>query len=149
MWNKIIVIGMVFIMCFSLFCGCKNGESEQGSFYDIQTALDNELLTENDIRIIAEKHNNENFDVLTDKESLELKKAYAVQFPRKNLNYESVVIEEYLGKYKDCQAVIIHYEDEFAVTETFTETFFNVEIHYKNGFKIKIYEKIRRIGNEN
>ena len=140
--KKIFVIVMAFLMCCSFLCGCKKGESEQGSFYDIQTALDNDLLTENDIRIIAEKHNNENFDVLTDKESLELKKAYTVQFPRKNLNYESVVIEEYLGKYKDCQAVIIHYEDEFAVMETFTETVFNVEIHYKNGFKIKIYEKI-------
>lgn len=27
MWKKIIVIGMVFLMCFSLFCGC--GENEQ------------------------------------------------------------------------------------------------------------------------
>lgn len=140
MCKKFFVIGMVFLMCFSLFCGC-GGKSERGSFYDIQTAVDNDLLTEEDIKIIAEKHNNENFDVLTDKESLELKKAYAVQFPRKNPNYESVIIEEYLGKYKDCQAVMIHYEDEFAVTETRTETVFSVEIHYKNGFKIYIYTK--------
>ena len=53
MWKKSIVIGMVFLMCFSLFCGCNKNNDNKGDFYVISEVYESNEITRQDLLSIV------------------------------------------------------------------------------------------------
>jgi len=121
MWKKIIVIGMVFLMCFSLFGGCKNG----GDFLWLGQAYAQKWITKDDLRNISFNYNTTHFDgdvdygedfsptgapsdTLNDKTKNAIKEAYCRKHEiLKNLYEEITVLPEYYGVFSDCYIVDI------------------------------------------
>jgi len=143
---KFFAIGIIVILVitFGLFCGCKREDQEEekyGSFYSIQTAFDRGWLSKNDIATIAQKHNARKSDDLTTEESAKLMKAYVIQYPRSGVGYEHVEIKEFLGKYNDGYAVLLHYDDDNALTEASFEIVAGATIAYPDSFRLSFYHR--------
>ena len=118
MWKKIIVIGMVFLMGFSLFCGCS--ESENGEVIGLQEAYEKEYLTQEDLLSIAYYYqgtkNNEELmgeDYVPKNKELEtLNEKTAdkiIEVLKKKTDQDYIKIIGYLGTYNNC--VIVNYMD--------------------------------------
>ena len=125
------------VVPFSFF-GCGG---TYGTFYDLSTAYDAGFISAEDIKTISELHNNGNYVTLTNDDAVELRRAYAKQFPRKNFTFNDVDIMEFLGEYSNCLAVMLHYNDTAAVEVEGWESIAGAEFHYGNGFRILIYNK--------
>ena len=138
--KKLASILSSFIIGLCICCGCDNGE-EYGGFYDLEYAYENELLTKDDIKTIAEKHNSKQLETVRSEAETELKKAYAAKYPRDDSTYKDVVIDEYLGEYKGCFVMIIRYNDEYAAAEYSTVTIAETEIRYSDGLRIVVYKR--------
>ncbi len=118
MRKKLFVIGMVFLMGFSLFCGCS--ESENGEVIGLQEAYEKEYLTQENLLSIAYYYqgtkNNEELmgqnyvpkykDPETLNEKIEEK---IIRVLKKKTEQDHIKILDYLGTYKDC--IVIKYTD--------------------------------------
>ncbi|MBQ8197121.1 MAG: hypothetical protein IJZ73_03580 [Clostridia bacterium] len=139
--KKVLSIVCVLVLCMSICtigCGAKQ---QYGSFYDIETAYESGLISQEDVASIAELQNNKIYSTPTNDVVEELQKSYVKRYPRENVSYKDVVIKEFLGSFSDCYAVIIAYSDESAAEEIGTEVVAGIEINYNNGFRISIYQK--------
>ena len=115
---------------------------EPDLFCSIKVAYENGYITKDDVVDIAEIHNNGTTVTPTDEIADELRKAYAEEHPRKNFDYQDVVIKEYVGEFSGGYAAIIAYRDEEAVAEFWSETIANIRIIYNDGFSILFYKKL-------
>lgn len=141
--NGFIKFGIVLgVMNLLLLTGCVNAEQNYGSFFDLQTAYEDKLISEEDVKVIAANHNNKLFGIIQSDEEIKVKKAYAAQFPSENSTYKDVVIEEFLGEYNNCLAMIVRYADTNAAAEYNTLTIGDAEIRYGNGLRIVVYKKV-------
>ena len=137
LFNSFILFGLILIMIFPL-SAC--GNKKYGNFYELIYAYDNGVISKEDLRAIAEKHNNRHYDTMPKKYETKVKKAYAAKFPKKDHSYKDVVIHEYLGEYNGCLAMMIRYRDIQTVEVISTITVDDIVIHYSNGFEIIIYK---------
>ena len=131
----------VILMSLGFCCGC--GNNDYGEFWELTSAYQKGLLQKEDIKTIAEKHNNKHYDVMTEKDAVEMKKAYhAYNSDKHNKNtYKDVEIMEFLGEYNKCLVAILRYKDEEALTIVGTVNIADTEIFYGSSFRICVYVK--------
>ena len=121
MWKKIIVTGMVFLMGFSLLCGCKQG----GEFLWLDDAYAQKWISKEDLKNISFNYNTKNYngvvdydtdfspvgclsDTLSAKVKNAIKEAYCNKYEiSKDLYGEITVLSEYYGVFSDCYIVDI------------------------------------------
>lgn len=138
--REIVILGVALMVVFSLG-GCENNSGkiiENKPFYSLQAAYNNHFITKEDIKTIARLHTEKEEYVLSEEKANEIKNAYYKLFPYEGYSYEDVEILEYLGEYKNSYAIIIHYYDEFAVAEIWSEVVADVQLIYKDGNRIYI-----------
>ena len=145
MIKKTIVMIAVILMSLGFCCGC--GNNYYGEFWELTSAYQKGLLQKEDIKTIAEKHNNKHYDVMTEKDAVEMKKAYhAYNSDKHNKNtYKDVEIMEFLGEYNSCLVAILRYKDEEALTIVGTVNIADIEIFYGSSFRICVYVKTNKV----
>ena len=141
--KHILMCMLLCILCF--FTGC--GNNDYGEFWELTSAYQKGLLQKEDIKTIAEKHNNKHYDVMTEKDAVEMKKAYhAYNSDKHNKNtYKDVEIMEFLGEYNSCLVAILRYKDEEALTIVGTVNIADIEIFYGSSFRICVYVKTNKV----
>lgn len=135
---------VVALMVMFSLGGCENNSGkiiENKSFYSLQAAYNNQFITKEDIKTIARLHTEKEEYVISEEKANEIKTAYYNLFPYEGYSYKDVEILEYLGEYNNSYALIIHYYDEFAVAETWSEVVADVQLIYKDGNRIYILNK--------
>jgi len=154
MRKKLICVLLLLILCFTISSACRdskkherNGELESdttfGTFYSLQNAFDLNLITRKDIQQISEMHTQHEFVFLSEDETVRIKKSYLKYYPRDDvqIGYESVVIKESLGKYNDCYALLLHYNDIGVPEVVGFEMIAGITIGYGNDWRIEIYKE--------
>jgi hypothetical protein len=143
MQKKLIVIAVVATMLFGIFgiAGCMPEEDEivpKGTFYSLQEAYDDGLLTVENLQSIADYHNNgiSYPEELDDFVSESVKMAWAESlrtnetYPRPEANAEEIVITKYYGTYNNCIVIILDYGTHAEISIPVTDTVGGVSFNY-------------------
>lgn len=143
MQKKMSVIAVIAIMLFGIFgiAGCTLEEDNivaKGTFYSLQEAYDEGLLTFENLQCIADYHNNgiSYPEELDDCVSESVKRTWAESLrtdvinPRPEVNAEEIVITKYYGTYNNCFVVILDYGTHADVSIPVTDTVGGVSFIY-------------------
>lgn len=148
--RKIICLMLIFVMAFTMMTmvACKpekeDEPEERGTFYSLQEAYDQGLITQDDLESIANYYKSENQEELDEEIANAIKetRAYCLRTLSsssiKNAKADDVTILGYYGTYNNCFAVKI--DDDFAVYTTALRevTLAGIVFRYSNGNSIII-----------
>lgn len=161
--KKIIVIGLVFLMCFSLFCGCNKNNDNKGDFYVISEVYESNEITRQDLLsivyyiygMVIDDNKDEYPEVFVptpkDPEKLdentERAIGYTYKYQLKKADeklYSDVIIKEvrYYGTYNDyiCVGIKTEIPGVDYGDEVFQETIDGVSYWQTPNFKVLFYK---------
>lgn len=144
-----ILLALISTICIAFaFGGCNKSVKVSGQFYTLRQAYENGWLNEDDLKSIADYHNNKKtYPIpLSNEEEVAIKETAAFEVrsdernQRPDAGAEEFFISEYYGVYNDCYAVII--DDSYVMfpgIDDYWENIGDVSIHYLTPVKIKIW----------
>jgi len=154
MVKKMKAIAIVALMLFGVVAltACTPKEDEivaKGTFYSLQEAYDEGLLTVENLQSIANYHNNGTtcLKALSNSVTEAIKEDTAIEMHYNEPSIETKAsdfnILKYYGTYNDCVAVIMNdpYHDYPAVDLDITGEIAGVQFHYRNQSKIVIWKR--------
>lgn len=151
----ITILSMLMLFCVGvMIIGCDDEPEEEivGTFYSLQEAYENKLLTSEDLQSVADYHNNGNVypKELDDSVTQQIKNLAA--YNSRNDKHSPVLeakaddyeILKYYGNFNDCYAVVLNhpYTEVPAVEIDEWVTIGSVMIHYTSHDKIIIWKNI-------
>lgn len=164
MFRKLLSITAAMVMGLSLclFGGCEDGGDDVGSFYTLQEAYNNGLITREDLMSIAYYHSGRTYneesmsatynpapkipEVLSDETELKIKTTAAEEYKDehdiKSAIADGFTITKYYGTYNNCTAVMVEDVYSGVVGIVWTESIAGVNFRY-NGRIIKIWRETK------
>lgn len=107
-------VGIVFVFGIA-GCSKSTNELSEGTFYSLQEAYDHGWLTQGDLQIIANYHNNgiPYPEILSEDTAKSIKKDWAQKLTNDNpdsgkkITEEDIDIQKYYGTYNECAIIIV------------------------------------------
>lgn len=141
--KKIITLGVMLMMVLALFTSCSQNNNGkvivEGSFYSLQSAYNQGLLTKKDLKEITKLKNNGNIEKIDEQIENRIKQSYSNYYSQEKV--EEVIIDRYLGTYNGSVAIMIGYKNNEYTSVCWEEKIASVTFKYSDGQRIYIWKE--------
>lgn len=141
--KKIITLGVMLMMVLALFTSCSQNNNGKvivdGSFYSLQSAYNQGLLTKKDLKEITKLKNNGNIEKIDEQIGNRIKQSYSNYYSQEKV--EEVIIDRYLGTYNGSVAIMIGYKNNEYTSVCWEEKIAGVTFKYSDGQRIYIWKE--------
>lgn len=131
------------MMVLALFTSCSQNNNGkvivEGSFYSLQSAYNQGLLTKKDLKEITKLKNNGNIEKIDEQIENRIKQSYSNYYSQEKV--EEVIIDRYLGTYNGSVAIMIGYKNNEYTSVCWEEKIASVTFKYSDGQRIYIWKE--------
>lgn len=133
----------MLMMVLALFTSCSQNNNGkvivEGSFYSLQSAYNQGLLTKKDLKEITKLKNNGNIEKIDEQIENRIKQSYSNYYSQEKV--EEVIIDRYLGTYNGSVAIMIGYKNNEYTSVCWEEKIASVTFKYSDGQRIYIWKE--------